>query len=74
MITPSADRRCHQLGGVGSPGVAPPLVDGELWGALGDKAERYFAGVLIGGLSGTIAADGEVFHRDGHFLRDGWPG
>lgn len=23
---------------------------------------------------GTIAADGEVFHRDGRFLRDGWPG
>lgn len=52
---------CHQLGGVGSPGLAPPLVDGELWGALGDKAERYFAGVLIGGLSGTIAADGNTY-------------
>lgn len=23
---------------------------------------------------GAIAADGEVFHRDGRFLRDGWPG
>ncbi len=23
---------------------------------------------------GTIAADGEVFHRDGRFLRSGWPG
>lgn len=52
---------CHQLGGVGSPGLAPPLVDGELWGALGDKAERYFAGVLVGGLSGTIVADGNTY-------------
>jgi aminopeptidase len=23
---------------------------------------------------GTIAADGEIFHRDGRFLHDGWPG
>ena len=23
---------------------------------------------------GTIEADGEVFHRDGKFLREGWPG
>lgn len=23
---------------------------------------------------GTIEADGEVFHRDGRFLREGWPG
>lgn len=52
---------CHQLGGVGSPGLAPPLVDGELWGALGDRAQRYFAGVLMGGLSGTIVADGNTY-------------
>ena len=52
---------CHQLGGVGSPGLAPPLVDGELWGALGGKAASYFADVLIGGLSGTIVADGNTY-------------
>jgi hypothetical protein len=23
---------------------------------------------------GTIEADGEVFHRDGKFLKAGWPG
>lgn len=23
---------------------------------------------------GTIAADGEMFHKDGRFLKDGWPG
>jgi hypothetical protein len=22
---------------------------------------------------GEISADGEVFHKDGKFLRDGWP-
>lgn len=52
---------CHQLGGVGSPGLAPPLVDSELWGALGGKAASYVAGVLTGGLSGTIVADGNTY-------------
>jgi aminopeptidase len=27
-----------------------------------------------GGAGGTIEADGEVFHRDGAFTREGWPG
>lgn len=52
---------CHQLGGVGSPGLAPPLVNGELWSALGDKADDYLAGVLVGGLSGTIVAGGNTY-------------
>lgn len=52
---------CHQAGGVGSPGLAPPLLDGALWQRLGDKAPRYVAGVLLGGLSGTIEAGGERF-------------
>ncbi|WP_423066886.1 c-type cytochrome [Devosia sp. CN2-171] len=52
---------CHQLAGMGSPGLAPPLVDGELWGALGDKTGRYFAGVLMGGLSGTIVIQGNTY-------------
>ncbi len=26
------------------------------------------------GPGGSIAADGEVFHKDGHFLNDAWPG
>ena len=52
---------CHQLGGVGSPGLAPPLVDEELWGTLRGKAASYVAGVLMGGLSGTIVADGNTY-------------
>lgn len=52
---------CHQAGGVGAPGLAPPLVDPELWQRLGDKAPQYVAGVLVGGLSGTITAGGEKY-------------
>lgn len=52
---------CHQAGGAGAPGLAPPLVDPALWGRLGDKAPRYVAGVLLGGLSGTIEAGGEKY-------------
>lgn len=52
---------CHQAGGVGAPGLAPPLVDPALWSRLGDKAPRYLAGVLLGGLSGTIEAGGEKY-------------
>lgn len=45
---------CHQRGGVGSPGLAPPLVDESLWGRLGASAPLYIAGVMIAGLSGSI--------------------
>lgn len=52
---------CHQLGGIGSPGLAPPLVDPALWSGLGDEAPAYIASVLAGGLSGTITANGETY-------------
>ncbi|WP_417308727.1 c-type cytochrome [Devosia sp.] len=52
---------CHQLGGVGQPGLAPPLVDPELWAGLGDKAPNYLVGVLFGGLTGQITAQGQVY-------------
>ncbi|WP_084536736.1 c-type cytochrome [Azospirillum halopraeferens] len=52
---------CHQDGGVGAPGLAPPLVDAPLWQRLGDAAPAYVAGVLLGGLSGTIEVAGERY-------------
>ena len=52
---------CHQLEGVGQPGVAPPLADPQLWAGLGGGAQHYLAGVLMGGLSGTIIANGEAY-------------
>lgn len=52
---------CHQIGGIGSPGLAPPLVDDALWKGLGDKAGTYFAGIVVSGFSGKIVAKGETY-------------
>lgn len=52
---------CHQLQGVGQPGLAPPLVDKALWSGLGPRSADYLTGVLLGGLTGTITAGGERF-------------
>ncbi|MCD8521804.1 MAG: cytochrome c [Saccharospirillaceae bacterium] len=49
---------CHQPGGIGTPGLAPPLVNSLLWPALAEQAPAYFWGVLNNGLSGTIEVDG----------------
>lgn len=52
---------CHQLGGIGQPGLAPPLVDKPLWDGLGDRGPDYLAGIMVGGLTGTITAGGQKF-------------
>lgn len=52
---------CHQPGGVGQPGLAPPLVDAPLWSTLGDKAPDYVVGVVLAGLTGTIEAAGQSY-------------
>lgn len=52
---------CHQVGGTGQIGLAPPLASPELWTAMGDRAETYLAGVVMGGLSGTIVSYGETY-------------
>lgn len=53
---------CHQSGGTGAPGLAPPLVDPALWQRLGDKAPEYVANVMIAGLTGTITAGGQGYY------------
>lgn len=52
---------CHQLGGVGQPALAPPLVDPALWTGLGEKAPNYLVGVIMGGLVGKITAAGQDY-------------
>lgn len=52
---------CHQLGGIGQPGLAPPLLDKPLWDGLGDRAPNYLAGIMVSGLTGTITAGGQKF-------------
>lgn len=52
---------CHQAGGVGNPGIAPPLNDAAFWQRLGDKSPGYVAGVMTAGLSGMIQSGGQVY-------------
>jgi mono/diheme cytochrome c family protein len=48
---------CHQAGGVGAPGLAPPLVSTVIANAA-SKQKDYPALVVINGLSGPIRLDG----------------
>lgn len=51
---------CHQAGGVGSPGLAPPLVSMVIANAA-NRQKDYPAMVVIHGLSGSLPlAGGEV--------------
>ncbi|WP_186381664.1 c-type cytochrome [Yersinia massiliensis] len=45
---------CHGENAEGIEGMAPPLYNPELWAKLGDKRNDYIAGVITGGLSGTL--------------------
>ncbi|TPE53272.1 c-type cytochrome [Amaricoccus solimangrovi] len=52
---------CHASGGVGTPGLAPPLDRPEFWQALGDNAPKYIAGVVTQGLNMPITVRGEMY-------------
>lgn len=52
---------CHGEAGVGTPGLAPPLDRPEFWGALGDNAPKYLAGVVAKGFNMTVTVRGETF-------------
>lgn len=45
---------CHGAAGVGVEGLAPPLQNPELWKSLGGNGAKYMAGVMTGGMTGTI--------------------
>ncbi len=51
---------CHQAGGVGTPGLAPPLVSQTLKKAGGVQRD-YVALVIIHGLSGPIKVKGQLY-------------
>lgn len=53
---------CHGEGGIGTPGLAPPLVDPPLWTKLGDKAPEFVTGVVISGFSGTLMSQGVGYY------------
>lgn len=52
---------CHQPGGEGAAGVAPPL-RGSVWQRLGPAAPRYLALVLLNGMTGKLDVDGQEFN------------
>ena len=52
---------CHNTGGTGTPGLAPPLDRPDFWKALGDKAPDYVAGVITHGFNAKITVRGETY-------------
>lgn len=52
---------CHNAGGIGTPGLAPPLDRPEFWQALGDEAPKYISGVVTKGLNAQITVRGEMY-------------
>ena len=53
---------CHQAGGVGAPGLAPPLA-GTVGAYLGREGGRaYLAQVVVFGLNGPIRVQGQPFN------------
>lgn len=52
---------CHQAGGKGAPGVAPPLVSSHIK-SMASKAPNYVPLVALNGLSGAIEVAGISYH------------
>ncbi|WP_417263751.1 c-type cytochrome [Celeribacter sp.] len=52
---------CHNTGGIGNPGLAPPLNRPAFWQALGDTAPEYLAGVVVSGMAGKLEVQGQMY-------------
>lgn len=52
---------CHNSGGIGTPGLAPPLDRPDFWAALGESAPTYIAGVMTKGFLAPITVRGERY-------------
>lgn len=52
---------CHNSGGIGTPGLAPPLDRPDFWAALGENAPTYISGVMTKGFLATITVRGERY-------------
>lgn len=52
---------CHNSGGIGTPGLAPPLDRPDFWAALGESAPTYISGVMTKGFLATITVRGERY-------------
>ncbi|PZX06095.1 c-type cytochrome [Celeribacter halophilus] len=52
---------CHNTGGIGNPGLAPPLNRPAFWQALGDTAPEYLAGVVVSGMTGKLDVQDQMY-------------
>lgn len=52
---------CHNTGGIGNPGLAPPLNRPAFWTAMGESAPDYLAGVMVSGMAGKLEVDGQSY-------------
>ncbi|MFV0292247.1 MAG: c-type cytochrome [Paracoccus sp. (in: a-proteobacteria)] len=52
---------CHNSGGTGVPGLAPPLDRPEFWQELGDDAPTYLGGIMTKGMLTSITVRGEMY-------------
>lgn len=52
---------CHNTGGTGTPGLAPPLDRPEFWQALGADAPTYISGIATKGFSKPIKVRGQRY-------------
>ena len=53
---------CHQAGGKGMAGLAPPLADTLAPLLNNEDGRRYIAQVMVHGLSGRIVSQGQTFN------------
>lgn len=52
---------CHGTQAEGIPGLAPALVNHDLWHSLAEQAPRYITGVMASGLSGKLSSNGQLY-------------
>lgn len=52
---------CHNTGGTGTPGLAPPLDRPDFWSALGEHAPSFISGVITKGFNMKITVRGEQY-------------
>ncbi|WBU57348.1 c-type cytochrome [Paracoccus sediminicola] len=52
---------CHNTGGTGTPGLAPPLDRPDFWQALGDDGPEFMALVMTKGMNMPITVRGEMY-------------
>lgn len=52
---------CHNSGGTGTPGLAPPLDRPDFWQTLGEDAPAYIAAIVTKGINMPITVRGERY-------------